>query len=284
MSPARTPDGIERGWIIPIGGGEPKDNSPVILERFVQLCGGRDAKIAVIPTASQLEDTGDRYETLFRDLGASETLVLDFDTRRDAHERGRLDELGECDGVFITGGNQLRLSTLIGGTNVARTLREMNARGVHICGTSAGASFLSEHMIAFGTDNTTPHAGSVTLAPGLGLTNRVVIDQHFTQRNRLGRLITALAFNPFLIGLGLDEDTAAFIGPDQSVEVEGSGTLTVVDADNLKFSSMAQAGPHDSVSVLGLTMHVLIRGATFNLHTRIASAGTLAADRAGGPT
>ena len=134
-------------------------------------------------------------------------------------------------------------------------------------------------MIAFGADNATPHAGSVTLAPGLGLTNRVVIDQHFTQRNRLGRLITALAFNPFLIGLGLDEDTAAFIGPDQSVEVEGSGTLTVVDADNLKFSSMAQAAANDPVSVLGITMHVLIRGATFNLHTRVASAGTLAANR-----
>lgn len=282
MSPSKVPDGESRGFIIPIGGGEEKERSPVILDRFVQLCGGRDARIAVIPTASKLEDTGERYRKHFAELGAGEVLVLDFDTRRDAHEKGRLGELGECDGVFLTGGNQLRLSTVIGGTNVARTLREMNARGAHICGTSAGASFLSEHMIAFGTDNTTPHAGSVTLAPGLGLTNRVVIDQHFTQRNRLGRLITALAFNPFLIGLGLDEDTAAFIGPDQTIDVEGSGTLTVVDAEKLKFSSMAQAGPADPVSVLGLTMHVLIRGATFNLHTRLASAGSLAVGRAGG--
>jgi cyanophycinase len=134
-------------------------------------------------------------------------------------------------------------------------------------------------MIAFGESNTTPHAGAVTLAPGLGLTNRVVIDQHFSARNRLGRLITALAFNPFLIGLGLDEDTAAFIGPDQTVEVEGSGTMTIVDAEHLKFSSMSQAGPDDPVSMLGLTMHVLIRGATFNLHTRDASAGSLAQTR-----
>jgi cyanophycinase len=134
-------------------------------------------------------------------------------------------------------------------------------------------------MIAFGDDNRTPHAGSVTLAPGLGLTNRVVIDQHFTQRARLGRLITALAFNPFLIGLGLDEDTAAFIAPDQTVEVEGSGTLTIVDASRLKFSSMDRAGVDDPVSMLGLTMHVLIRGATFNLHTRDASAGTLAVSK-----
>ena len=276
MSPAKVPHGSTRGCIIPIGGGEQKEDNPVILDRFVQLCGGRDAHLMVIPTASKVEDTGDRYRKLFMGLGAGEVSVLDFDTRRDAYEKGRIAELNECDGVFLTGGNQLRLSTLLGGTDIARTLRERNAHGVHIAGTSAGASFLSEHMIAFGEDNAAPHAGSVTLAPGLGLTNRVVIDQHFTQRNRLGRLITALAFNPFLIGLGLDEDTAAFIGPDLTVEVEGSGTLTVVDAERLKFSSMDQAGPHDPISMLGITMHVLIRGATFNLHTRDASAGSLA--------
>ena len=276
MSPAKVPQGSTRGCIIPIGGGEQKEDNPVILDRFVQLCGGRDAHLMVIPTASKVEDTGDRYRKLFMGLGAGEVSVLDFDTRRDAYEKGRIAELNECDGVFLTGGNQLRLSTLLGGTDIARTLRERNAHGVHIAGTSAGASFLSEHMIAFGEDNAAPHAGSVTLAPGLGLTNRVVIDQHFTQRNRLGRLITALAFNPFLIGLGLDEDTAAFIGPDLTVEVEGSGTLTVVDAERLKFSSMDQAGPNDPISMLGITMHVLIRGATFNLHTRDASAGSLA--------
>jgi len=277
MSPAKVPEGSTRGWIIPIGGGEAKEHDRHILERFVQLCGGRDANIMVIPTASKLEDTGERYRRVFTDLGAHEVRVVDFDTRRDAYEKGRLEAIAECDGIFLTGGNQLRLSTLVGGTDVARLLRERNAAGAHIAGTSAGASFLSEHMIAFGEDNAAPHAGSVTLAPGLGLTNRVVIDQHFTQRNRLGRLITALAFNPFLIGLGLDEDTAAFIGPDLTVEVEGSGTLTIVDAEKLRFSSMDQAGPNDPVSMLGITLHVLIRGATFNLHTRKASAGALAA-------
>lgn len=276
MSPSKTPDGATRGWIIPIGGGEEKERNAVILERFVQLCGGRDAKLVVVPTASKLEDTGARYQAIFRELGAAEVEVMDFDTRRDGDEPGRVAAIKACDGVFLTGGNQMRLATTIGGTAVAKAIREHNANGGHVAGTSAGASFLSEHMIAFGDDNRTPHAGSVTLAPGLGLTNRVVIDQHFTQRARLGRLITALAFNPFLIGLGLDEDTAAFIAPDQTVEVEGSGTLTIVDASKLKFSSMDRAGADDPVSMLGLTMHVLIRGATFNLHTRDASAGTLA--------
>lgn len=279
MSPSKVPEGAKRGWIVPIGGGEEKEQHAVILERFVQLCGGRDARVAVIPTASKLADTGDRYAAIFKELGVADVEVMDFDTRRDSDESGRVAALADCDGVFLTGGNQLRLATLLGGTNVARALRELNARGGHIAGTSAGASFLSEHMIAFGDDDRTPHAGSVTLAPGLGLTNRVVIDQHFTQRGRLGRLITALAFNPFLVGLGLDEDTAAFIGPDQTVEVEGSGTLTIVDASKLKFSSMDRAAADDPVSMLGLTMHVLIRGATFNLHTREASAGSLAVSK-----
>jgi cyanophycinase len=279
VSPARVPDGATRGWIVPIGGGEDKEQNPIILERFVQLCGGRDARLVVIPTASKAEDTGDRYQAIFRDLGAADVEVMDFDTRRDGEEPGRIREIVEADGVFLTGGNQMRLATMLGGTGIAKAIREHNANGGHVAGTSAGASFLSEHMIAFGSDNRTPHAGSVTLAPGLGLTNRVVIDQHFTQRGRLGRLITALAFNPFLIGLGLDEDTAAFIGPDQTVEVEGSGTLTIVDAAKLKFSSMDRAAAEDSVSMLGLTLHVLIRGATFNLHTREASAGALAVGR-----
>jgi cyanophycinase len=279
MSPSLTPDGATRGWIIPIGGGEEKENNPTILERFVGLCGGRDAKIVVVPTASKLHDTGDRYRAIFRDIGAAEVEVMDFDTRRDGDEPGRVAAIKACDGVFLTGGNQMRLATMIGGTAVAKALREHNANGGHVAGTSAGASFLSEHMIAFGDDNRTPHAGSVTLAPGLGLTNRVVIDQHFTQRGRLGRLITALAFNPFLIGLGIDEDTAAFISPDQTVEVEGSGTVTIVDSSKLKFSSMDRAGADDPVSMLGLTLHVLIRGATFNLHTREASAGTLAVSK-----
>lgn len=279
MSPARTPEGETRGWIVPIGGAEAKEGHRPILERVLQLAGGRDARIGVIPTASQLADTGPRYQALFRELGAAEVVSMDFDTRRDCEEPGRLDELRECTGIFLTGGNQLRLSTLLGGTSVARLLRTMNAAGAVVAGTSAGAAFLSEHMIAFGSEGASPVAGGVTLAPGLGLTNRIVVDQHFRQRDRLGRLLSALAYNPFAIGLGLDEDTAAFIGPDETVEVEGSGAVTVIDVGGLTFSSMDRVNEHESVSLLGIQMHILTRGATFNLHTRAASAGSLASTR-----
>jgi cyanophycinase len=275
MCPSKVPDGEERGWIVPIGGAEEKEDDPRILRRFVELCGGSSADIVVIPTASRLADTGLRYERIFQELGAAQARAIDFDTRRDAEEKGRLAQIERATGIFFTGGNQLRISTLLGGTSVAKAIRAANARGVHVGGTSAGASILSEHMIAMGDEGSSPMAGSVRLAPGLGLTNRFVIDQHFRQRDRLGRLVTALAYNPFAIGIGLDEDTAAFIAPDNTLEVEGSGGVTIVDASQLQFSSMDQVEEGEPVCLLGLTVHVLVRGATFNLHTRQASAGKL---------
>jgi cyanophycinase len=279
MCASKVADGQTRGWIVPIGGAEEKDNAPAILRRFVQLAGGASADIVVIPTASQLRDTGARYERIFGELGAARVTALDFDTRRDAAERGRLGRLDQASGVFFTGGNQLRLTTLIGGTPIAKAIRTMNARGIPVAGTSAGAAFISEHMIAFGDEGSTPIAGSVRLAPGLGLTNRFVIDQHFRQRDRLGRLLTALAYNPFAVGIGLDEDTAAFIAPDNTVHVEGTGGITVVDASEVQFSSMAETEEGRPVCLLGIKLHVLTRGATFNLHTRLADAGSLHSTR-----
>ena len=266
--------------IVPIGGAEDREVRRSILKRFVQLCGGRNARIVVIPTASRLAETGSRYEDLFDRLETGSVETVDFEAREDGERPEFLDAIRAATGIFITGGNQLRLSTILGGTSAARLIRERNADGVPVGGTSAGASILSEHMIAYGEDGGSPHAGSVHLAPGFGLTNRFIIDQHFRQRDRLGRLVAALAYNPFAIGIGLDEDTAAFIGPDNTLEVEGSGAITVVDAGKLQFSSMAQAHADDPVCVIGLTVHVLTAGATFNLHTRQASPGTLAAPKA----
>ena len=273
--PSIVPEGETRGWIIPIGGAENKENDRHILERFVRVSGGRDADIVVIPTASRLNETGPRYEKLFGELGAARVTSMDFDTRRDCHEPGRLRRLEEATGIFFTGGNQLRISTLLGGTPVAKLIRIRNANGVAVGGTSAGASILSEHMIAFGDEGSSVISGSVRLAPGLGLTNRFIIDQHFRQRDRLGRLLTALAYNPFAVGIGLDEDTAAFIGPDETVEVEGSGGVTIVDASDVSFSSMDSVSEGQPVCLLGLKLHILVAGATFNLHTRVAQAGAL---------
>ena len=276
MCASKVAEGSQRGWIVPIGGAEEKENSPQILRRFVGLCGGDNADIVVIATASRVRDTGPRYERIFGELGAGRVSAIDFDSRRDCEEPGRLERLRAATGVFFTGGNQLRLSTVIGGTPIAKAIRAMNAAGVHVAGTSAGAAFISEHMIAFGDEGASPVAGAVSLAPGLGLTNRFIIDQHFRQRDRLGRLLTALAYNPFAVGVGLDEDTAAFIAPDNTLEVEGSGGVTEVDAAGLEFSSIDTADAGRPVCMLGLKLHILIQGATFNLATRAAAANGLA--------
>ena len=276
MSPSRVEEGSKRGAIVPIGGAEEQVGDPEILKRFVELCGGRRARIAVIPTASEREDTGRRYERTFKDLGARAVRTYTFESRREADDADATEEIKDASGIFLPGGNQLRLSTLVGGTAAARAIRRANAAGVAVAGTSAGAAFLSEHMIAFGDEGPTPRAAMVTLAPGLGLTNRVVVDQHFRQRDRLGRLLTALAYNPFAIGLGLDENTAAFLDADNVLEVMGSGAVTVVDPAEVEYSSMDAAKAGEPVTILGVRVHVLAAGGVFDLETRKARSGAVA--------
>jgi len=270
MSPSQDIAGVDRGYIIPIGGAEEKLNNTEILDRFIDICGGRESRIGIIPTASELPDTGSNYEKLFRKIGVKHAKVLPFITREDCQTGSDLKYIEECDGVFMTGGNQLRLSTTLGGTAVARLIRRRNARGMHVAGTSAGAAFMPEHMIAGGMEGSTPSPDMVTMAPGLGLTNRFIIDQHFRQRDRLGRLLTALAFNPFAVGIGLDEDTAAFIRPGDDFEVVGSGGITVVDPTNLKYSSMDEARRGEPVSLIGVQLHILIAGGRFEIEARKA--------------
>lgn len=263
-------DNRQRGWIIPVGGGEKKAKTSKILRRFADLCGNSDARIVVIPTASQLKDAGARYRSIFRELGAAAVDILSLESRRDCTDPRVHETIEDATGVFMTGGNQLRLSTNLGGTAVARLLRRANAKGLHVAGTSAGAAFLCEHMIATGAEGATPRGGMVNLAPGLGLTNRVIIDQHFRERDRLGRLLTALAYNPFATGIGLDEDTAAFISPDDQIEVLGSGGLTVIDPSRIEHSSMDSAGKGKPVTLIGVGLHILSAGDRYDLDTKKA--------------
>jgi len=271
MSPADKIKNTERGYIIPIGGAEEKFHNPEILDRFIDICGGKSARIGIIPTASELEDTGRNYEKLFRKIGIQHAMVLPFETRDDCEHSEYLEYIEKSDGIFLTGGNQLRLSTTLGGTAVAQLIRRRNAAGMHVAGTSAGAAFMPEHMIAGGYEGSTPSPDLVTMAPGLGLTNKFIIDQHFRERDRLGRLLTALAYNPFAVGIGLDEDTAAFIGPDERLEVVGSGGITVIDPTELSYSSMDQARRGEPVSLIGVRLHILVAGGRFDIESREAA-------------
>jgi cyanophycinase len=271
MSPARVEDDKQRGWIVPVGGAEDKEADTAILKRFVEVSGGRKARIAIVPTASVLADTGRRYEKIFARIGVKDAYALNYQTRDDANDDGLLKKLEDADGIFLTGGNQLRISAILGGTPVAKAIRRLNARGVTVGGTSAGAAILSEHMIAHGEAGATPHAGQASLAPGLGLTNRVVIDQHFRQRDRLGRLLSALAYNPFAVGLGLDEDTAAFIDPENVIHVVGSDAITVVDPSEIEYSSMPSTPVGKAVCLTNVKLHIVTDGGRFDLRSRKAT-------------
>ena len=268
LRPARSTGDSQRGYLIPIGGAEEKESNPVILERFVDVCGGPKANIVVIPTASRLADTGSSYVQIFEKMGAGQVDFMLLKSRADCEDIANLNRLDEATGIFITGGNQLRLSTIIGGTPMADQIRYLNAHEVHVAGTSAGAGILSEHMVAGGESGPIPTLGKGLISPGLGLTNSLVIDQHFSQRGRIGRLLSILAFNPFSLGLGIDEDTAAFIDPNGILEVVGSGGITVLDPSDLEYSSIAEIRKDEVVTMLNLKMHILAAGTRFDVKSR----------------
>lgn len=268
MSPSPKRQDTTRGFVIPIGGAEERTGSMRVLRRFIKLCGGRKACIVIIPTASSLADTGDRYIEIFNKIGVAGAVSLPIVERADADRKEYIDQLEDASGIFITGGNQLRLSTILGGTLVAQKVRRLNALDVHVAGTSAGAAIMPEHMIAGGSMGLSARADGVNLAPGLGLTNAVIIDQHFSQRDRLGRLLTAVSYNPFMMGVGIDEDTAIFIAPDNVFEVVGSGNVTIIDPEHLSYSSMDRARKNESLSLLDLKLHILSKGCRFDIYER----------------
>ena len=270
MTPSRGNTDADRGFIIPIGGAVSKRKNPIILEKFVKLCGGDKAVITVIPTATKLEENGEIFTNLFTEMGASDVFSIDIKKRSDCSNENYLSKLMKSTGVFISGGNQLRLSTILGGTPVAKAIRRLNADGVHIAGTSAGAAIMPEHMISGGRSGGTPTPKSVSLSPGLGLTNSVVIDQHFRQRDRLGRLLAAIAYSPFLTGVGIDENTAIFIDPDNTFSVEGSGAVTIVDPSKMNATSASTAGRNDAINITDIKLHILTSGSNYDLNSHTA--------------
>lgn len=271
MAPSPVTPGSSRGHLMPIGGAEEKGRNPRILSRFLDLCGGERARIMIIPTASQLPETGPMYADLFLDLGAERALFTEIHERRDCDDALLLEEMDNATGIFVTGGNQLRISGILGGTPVAQRLRRCSADGIPIAGTSAGAAMMSQHMIAGGASGLSPREDGVNLAPGLGLINIAIIDQHFSQRDRLGRLLTALSYNPFLIGVGIDEDTAFLIDGDNCGEVVGSGSVTILDASELSHSSRSSADAGAALSLVDMRLHVLTEGGRYNMESREAT-------------
>ncbi|MCI0346737.1 MAG: cyanophycinase [Chloroflexi bacterium] len=256
------------GTVIVIGGAEDKVRDRVILNRFVTLAGGPDAIIAVVSTASSLgHEAGERYKSVFGELGVPHVRPLHAVTRAQSNDESIARAIRDATGVFLTGGNQLRLSSTIGGTRLAEEILERFRQGAVVAGTSAGASAMSTHMIAFGASGATPKQRMATIAAGLGVLPGVIVDQHFQQRNRLGRLLSLIAHNPSLLGIGIDEDTAGVVGPDGVLEVIGRGSLTVVDGAAAETNAWEVRG-HKPLMISGVVLHSLPAGFRFDLRRR----------------
>ena len=269
---ATSAQGTSRGDLLVIGGAEDKLGKRTVLAEFVRRAGGSEARIAIVPTASSLGDEiVDVYVALFERLGAAEAYAVRPHTRADASDPALLAGLEHATGIFMTGGNQLKLSTVVAGTPFGHTLVAARERGVTIAGTSAGASIQSSHMVAFGPGGSTPKQRMTQVAAGLGLVENCVIDQHFAQRNRYGRLLMIVSQSPQLLGLGVDEDTAAIISTDdrahEVMTVAGRGSVTVLDGTHM-VSNAHEARERKPILASGVVLHVLPAGARFDLTDR----------------
>ena len=255
-----------------IGGAEDKLRQRAIIKEFVGAAGGDDARIAVVPTASSLgPEVVEVYDAVFRREGAASVVPIRPESRDDAHDPVLVERLASATGIFMTGGNQLKLSSIVCGTPLGEAIVEAHERGVVVAGTSAGASIQSSHMVAFGGPGATPKQRMTQVAAGLGLLPSSVIDQHFDQRNRYGRLLMIVAQSPQLLGIGVDEDTAAVVehGEDgrSVVRVVGRGAVTVLDPARITTNAF-EARRSAPLLASGVVLHVLPEGAAFDLDTR----------------
>ncbi len=261
-----------RGVLMPIGGAEDKMDDKIILSTFAQLAGGKSARIAIVPTASSIETAGLRYKALFLGMGVEQAEVVYIGSREDANSPDVIDHVKDATGIFLTGGNQMRLSAMIGGTRFEQVVRQANERGVVVAGTSAGASILSAHMVALGASGGTPKLRMAQMVAGFGLISNVIIDQHFRQRDRIGRLLALVSSNPGLLGIGIDEDTAAIIDSNGTIEVIGRHSLTIVDGSEM-FSDIFQVKAYGEITISNAKLHVLTPGRRFDMATRTLITG-----------
>ncbi len=260
-----------------IGGAEDKLRGRTILKEFVKRAGGTQARIAVIPTASSLgNEVTEVYDALFRREGAAEVVAVRPENREDSHDPDLLAVLDDVTGIFMTGGNQLKLSAIVCGTPLGAAIVAAHERGVVVAGTSAGASIQSSHMLAFGGPGSTPKQRMTQMAAGLGLLSSAVVDQHFDQRNRYGRLLMIVAQSPQLLGIGVDEDTAAVVehetapgdeAPHELLTVVGKGAVTILDPARITTNAF-EAKRSAPILASGVVLHMLPAGSAFDLTAR----------------
>jgi cyanophycinase len=256
--------------VMVIGGAEDKIHGRLILQTFFQRSGGTDARIAIIPSASrEPEATGNRYFNIFEEMGAKAIEVIDIREREHGSNEAWKIFVEDCTGVFMTGGDQLRLCGLLADTPIMECVR-MRARSgaITLAGTSAGAAVMGQHMIAGGGSGESPNRSLVDMTTGLGIIPEVVVDQHFHNRNRMARLLSAAASNLDKLAIGIDEDTCAMFEGNGTFQAIGRGTVTILDPGEASYTNYAQVTDTDPISIHNLRVHILSHGDRYDLHKR----------------
>lgn len=261
---------VDTNAILVIGGAEDKVHGREILYTFFKQAGGTDAVIGIIPCASRDPlAISDRYKRIFKEMGARDIEVMDIRDRSQSEDPAWKLVLERCSGVFMTGGDQVRLCGLLADTPLVEILRQRAQLGsMALAGTSAGAAVMGHHMIAGGGSGESPNRSLVDMASGLAILPDVIVDQHFHNRNRMARLMSAVAMQPDRIGLGIDEDTCAFFEADNIFRVIGKGTITVVDPQKVTHTNEADIGATEPISLHGLQVHLLTHGDCFHMRHR----------------
>jgi cyanophycinase len=261
----------KKGPLIIIGGGEEKGDSDkrAILREVARVAIKQKARLVVVTVATHLpQELGGDYIHTFKKLGVHQVDVLDVRTRDEAFSEASLKKLADAAVIFFTGGDQLRITSQIGGSPLFQRMLELHDAGGVIAGTSAGAAAVPETMLISGASEESPRVASLGMAPGLGLLKGVVVDSHFAERGRLGRLLGAVAQNPYNLGLGIDENTAIVVENDRQFHVIGTGAVYVIDGSRICYSSLSERDQDGSMSIYGVTLHVLGEGDRYDLSTR----------------
>jgi cyanophycinase len=257
-----------QGQLIIIGGAEDKQGECTILREFVRCAGGREAKIAVMTVATSAPDeVGADYKEIFQRLGVNSVEIVYTERPEDASDPRYIEAIKEATGVFFTGGDQARITKLLKDTQIDRLLHTRFSQGLVIAGTSAGAAMMPDIMIVEGEAQTNPRLETVTLEPGMGFLTGIAIDQHFAQRGRLGRLISALIQQPAVLGIGIDENTAIAVRGNE-IEVIGEGAVTIVDVAKITHTNIDETLYDESLAICGAKLHILPHGYRFNLRKR----------------
>lgn len=260
--------------VMVIGGAEDKVHGREILQTFFARSGTTEARIAIIPCASREPAAiGERYRAIFEEMGAKAIQVLDIRERAQGEDPAWQDYLEGCTGVFMTGGDQLRLCALLADTPLMEKIRlQVQLGQITLAGTSAGAAVMGHHMIAGGGSGESPNRSLVDMATGLGIIPDAIVDQHFHNRNRMARLLSAIASHPDRMGIGIDEDTCAMFEGDGFIQVIGKGTVTIIDTSEVSHTNEPFVGATDPLSLCNLRLHVLCHGDCYDRHKRTAIA------------